>query len=1016
MKHIVLSAVFLITLFLFAEDSLFWDFANGLQGWEIRGGTEITVGKDGLEFNADGKSVLASPELEIEAGKYDTAEFILSSDRNDVFGFCFASSSDSFIPEYRINKALPKTGQLCLFRQSLNAAINWKNTVKGLELYPSAGASHFKIRSVRLFKASENMLFWGDMETLIDGSPAEWTLSPDAVFQETEDGNRITLQDKATAACSFASLDTLSDFNFSVETIGGCGEATVTFLGENDEVLETVDCTWEPSDAWQSREIYCRPKTAWRGEISFRSLTGDALSIRRAKVVRAESEIPDPQPVLGEPSLTISDGPKDFPECCIRLENGVGTIFVNGQRVNSVHNWFWCKRATDMRNAREIAGLKLVALGLNTAGVGLTPNGYDYTQIDEFINTHYLAYPDTFFFLYFDISGGGALQWWCDAHPEALCRPEDGSELMHIYGGERKKCASMSSKLWQSTIEEAIRNLVKHIKASPYADRVIGFHPEAGLSYEWMQYGSQAEEFSDYSDCAVESFRDFLRERYANDQALQAAWHNPNVTLATAGIPPTARRKVPANGVYFDPKSEQDILDHNEFQQQTVSHCITRFCRAIKEESDNRCLTGVFYGYTNYLHDMVFMCQNTGHADARHVLDSPYVDYLIAPVAYNQRRPGAFIQTMIAPWACNANGKIFFNQVDFRNHHAPGGEYYRTDNLQESVTVLYRELARNLAEGNSFQFLDFGCGWTFGDVRLAQVAGRMGELFEKYRWSVKDFDRKDYLLVVVDERLMEKFNCFQPPFERELIYNQVTNLDAAGIPWRCVLLSDLLKHPELQEYGAFLFLNQFRMDDEIADFLQTKIFTGNKLVSFVGPVGILTPTEINTQYAEKLFGRKFRLDTTERDAHCTATTLWPALNGETWGSVRRQTQAYILLPQEADETEIVGRMVGDNAPGALFFQKGDCRIYWSPVAQTTPAMLRELARRGGIPVVADENDAHFIGCGFIGVHAHTAGRKTIRLIGDGTPREILTGETWPKGTREIQLDITFGENRIFIME
>lgn len=1013
-----LLLLFIIAQFIFAAEPLQWDFTQGLQGWEVRNGSQVQTSSNGLEFQANGNSVLVSPPLEINANDYDTMEIILSSDKNDVFGFCFGSTAESVIPEYRFNKALQETGTLCLFRQALYSAINWKGTVKTLELYPSAGESLFNIRSVKFYKSDENMLFWGNMNTLINGQPAEWSLSKDAKFMQDTAGNYICLSKGASASCQFASLDTMSSFRLSLESHGKRGEAAICYYGENNQILRTDTLSCTEGDEWHESSLEVTPPDfAWRADITFKNPDDNEFFFKNAKVVsiaavaQNQEAQPEPQTENQQPAKG-----RQFPLSQIKMENGVATLFVNGKRMNSIHNWFWNTNTNHMRNSKDIAKLNISAIDLASAGVSMTPNGFDYTIVDGIIDKHFKTCPDTFFFLYFDISGNGNLNWWCDAHPEALCRPEDGSDCVYAYGGGKRKCASMSSELWRSTFEDAIRHLIRHLKASPYASRIIGFNVEAGLSYEWMQYGSQAQQFCDYSQCAVEDFRQFLKKRYADDKALQNAWHNPEVTLETAAIPSSERRKAPANGTYFDPKKEQDILDHNEYQQYLVSHCITRFAKAIKEESDERCLMGAFYGYTNYIHDMVFMCTNCGHADARHILDSPYMDFLIAPVSYNQRRPGAFTQTMIAPWGCNANGKIFFNQVDFRNHHAPQGDYYRTDSLQESASVLYRELARNLAEGNSFQFLDFGSGWTFGDKRLSAVAGKMAELFEKYRWTVKDFERKDYLLVVIDERLMEKFNCYQPPFERELVYNQLTALDAAGIPWRCVLLTDLMKHPELQKYGSYLFLNQFRMDDEIAEFLKKKILTKNRLVSFIGPVGILAPEEISTRYAERLFGRKFKLDTSERDAHCKATKLWAGVNGETWGSKRRQTQAYIMLPEEAENDEIVGRMAGDDVPGALFMQKSNCKIYWSAVASTTPAMLRELARRGNIPVVADENDAHFIGCGFLGIHAHTAGKKTIRLIGKGTPKDILTGQTWPKGTREIQLDMAFGENRIFIME
>jgi hypothetical protein len=371
---------------------------------------------------------------------------------------------------------------------------------------------------------------------------------------------------------------------------------------------------------------------------------------------------------------------------------------------------------------------------------------------------------------------------------------------------------------------------------------------------------------------------------------------------------------------------------------------------------------------------------------------------------------------MLCPWSCNANGKIFFNHIDFRHHHAPESDFYRTDDIFETRSVLLRDLARNLAQGNSFQFYDFSHGWTFGDKRICQMVKQMQDLYLQYRWAVKDFDKKDYLLVVIDEKLMGRFDCFNPPFGRELVYNQIPYLDAAGIPYRCVLFSDLMKHAELQEYSNYLFLNLFRLDDGMTQFLQQKILTDGRFAAFVGPVGILTPEGIHTRNAERIFGLPFTVSSEEREARCTATALWPGLKGQSWGAKARRNYPFIMVPTSVGDAQVVGTMAGDQAPGALFMERSGCRLYWCATASTTPEMLRELARRANIPVVADENDALYIGCGFIGVHAHTAGRKTFRLIGHGTPKDILTGQTWPKGTAEISIDMKFGENRIFIMD
>ena len=79
-------------------------------------------------------------------------------------------------------------------------------------------------------------------------------------------------------------------------------------------------------------------------------------------------------------------------------------------------------------------------------------------------------------------------------------------------------------------------------------------------------------------------------------------------------------------------------------------------------------------------------------------------------------------------------------------------------------------------------------------------------------------------------------------------------------------------------------------------------------------------------------------------------------------------------------------------------------------------MLRELAIRAGIPVISESNDGIYAGCGFICIHAHADGLKTIRLIGNGAPREILSGLAWPEGTAKITFKMRKGETRIFVME
>ena len=241
------------------------------------------------------------------------------------------------------------------------------------------------------------------------------------------------------------------------------------------------------------------------------------------------------------------------------------------------------------------------------------------------------------------------------------------------------------------------------------------------------------------------------------------------------------------------------------------------------------------------------------------------------------------------------------------------------------------------------------------------------------------------------------------------------NLAMAGIPWRCVLLSDLRKHEELQHYGAYLFLNLFRLDDKTIQFLQEKILTDNRLAAFVGPVGILAPEGITTKNLETLFDEPFRLATEPLDMRSKGTDVWSSIQGMHWGTTDGKLHGYQLLPKNPPATEVIGKLL-DGQDAALYQLHDNYQIFWSAAPGLKPALLRELAIRAGIPVISTSNDGIYAGCGFIGIHAHTDGEKTLRLIGTGAPRELLSDIAWPEGTTEITLRMRKGETRIFVME
>ncbi|MBQ7649831.1 MAG: beta-galactosidase, partial [Victivallales bacterium] len=601
-------------------------------------------------------------------------------------------------------------------------------------------------------------------------------------------------------------------------------------------------------------------------------------------------------------------------------------------------------------------------------------------------------------------------------HPEAHCRYEDGSDILNDYKTSKGLRPAYASKVWRETYADVIRRFIRHIKSTPYAERIVGFHSINGISAEWFHWGSQSRKFVDYSDAGRDDFRRWLKAKYKTDAALQKAWGRADVTFATATVPTGKERGNSANGIYFDPKTQMNVLDYNDYQHDNCIETINYFNRIIKEETEGRVLCGTYYGYVFNLFDSVFFGQGCGHFRVETMHKSPEFDYAIAPDSYSERQVGGTSKTMTPAGSFRLNGKFFWNQADLRSHwifQRINDGFIET--VQQSVDCMYREFARNMAEGNAIQWYDFSNGWTMGDRRLMAQAGKLYDLSCKYRNTVKDWSPENYLLVVLDERFMGRWNPYTNVGGSELHQCQEEYLLRAGVPWRVVLFSDLIRHPELLRHRAMLFLDAYRLTDEYKQFLEGKVLKDGRTVAFVGCPGMLTPEGLSADYFSKMMGCKFDVINEPTKLLSKGTDAWKDIEGNEWGNRSNYKSTQFLMPKTTDGCEVLAKLA-DGRPSALFKAGKECGIFWSAAPGLSPAVIRAISRRGNVPVIASDNDGLYAGLGFIGIYSSKDGDKEINLIGDGTPKDILSGQTWPKGTKSIKIPMRLGETRVFVME
>ena len=770
---------------------------------------------------------------------------------------------------------------------------------------------------------------------------------------------------------------------------------------------------------WMSKEDDCQ-------KVPARSPAGTAL-----KIV-ATLKIPEYLPRM-ETTLEISllgadnskpitfplhiDGPaeRDFPQSEMRSHNGVVSMFVNGQPASLTQALLNDSGGAQVRNL----GLGEVPIADVSATLCFYETGVDYSDFDQKLADYLNARPGQNLMLDVNVSAKHS-KWYLARHPELLCLKENGDSNLGGYSGLYNEiCESQGAEGYRRVFGDLLRKMLLHYQDSPFASRIVGVHLSGGLSSEWFLPGSQAADLIDYSEAGLRDFRKYLRSVYATDEALQTAWKQPGVTFETATIPTGKERTSPSAGFFFDPATQQQIIDYNRFQHRLNAETIDYFASIVKEISSDKLIVGAYYSYCINLAEAEYgNGQGSGHFDAARIFALKHLDYFCAPTNYAGREMGEPTAAMGLPHGYGLHNMVWLDQADFRTHWQPVRGFGRSENLTETISTLRREFGRTIAEGSYIQWYDFSFGWIFGDARICEELRRLQKLEDTYRPQAKPLDCEKTLLVVMDERQIGRFNIFYPLYGTELIRNQGMYLSTAGIPFRIVFFQDLQEFPELLQHKTMLLLNLFYLNNDDVAFLRDKILVPGRTVAVVGPLGLQNDDRLQPDRASNLLGIPFQFEQKPLNL-CTVLAkdnpLDAKLAGHKFGN-RNPDQTYNpnLLPLPADNLQVIGTLASNSAQPSLVLRRGDqehCQLLYSLAPGLSPEVLRLLAKVGGLPVLSDQNDPLFCGHGFILVHAASDGQKVIQLPDHAAETvELFSGQTWPAGTKAVTVDMKLGDN------
>jgi hypothetical protein len=708
---------------------------------------------------------------------------------------------------------------------------------------------------------------------------------------------------------------------------------------------------------------------------------------------------------------------RDAKKCvaAVKTYHGTPTLFINGEPHNGMA---WATYGPKPEVFRDFtkAGITLYTFAATPteSGYGLArtawtaPGEYDFSQLDERALMLLQENPNAFFFprLYLH-----APKWWSERHPDdlVLTDPGDGKVVPFIHSGG-KPAPSWASETWRRDTIEGLRRLIAHVEASPYADRVIGYHIASGTTEEWMMWGGNENQWVDFSPVNTARFRAWLREKYGTDAGLRAAWRDAAASLANAAIPSKAQRQHTELGALREPAKEQAVIDYYLYNSELVADTICTFAKAVKEITKRKKVVGAFYGY------LLQLCgeqrqQNAGHLALEKVLASPDLDFLTSPTSYAFRQLGGegTSHFMSLFGSAKLHGKLWFDENDIRTSLAKGalGEWGRPADLAGDIIQQEKELANVIVNGSAQWWFDVG-GNVYSDPALM---GRIGTL-AKSATEAQRLDRSsvDEVALIVDEKSL----CYlrvADPLGARLLVSQLPALSRIGAPVGHYLVTDL---PRLTDRKVFFIVTSFAPTAQDRKAIEALKRDKHVLVFLYAP-GVYRDGQLDETGMSDLTGIRLRLSREEGALSVKVAgghTLAEGLAGQSYGDPHRTSP--ICYADDAAAT-VLGTLA-DGRPGLVVKEEKG----WTSVVSSAPMLparlLRNIARFAGAHTYIDTEDVVWASKSLVAVCVKDAGPRTVRLPKRADVRDLYSGEVIGKGVTAFEADFADRATRVFAVE
>ncbi|MGD9494980.1 MAG: beta-galactosidase [Armatimonadota bacterium] len=647
----------------------------------------------------------------------------------------------------------------------------------------------------------------------------------------------------------------------------------------------------------------------------------------------------------------------------------------------------------------EEVGLSIAMVDLNLEHIWPGPGSYDFDAIDRQVANFVALNPGCRLFMRLRLNPPA---WWTAAHPDDIATYQRPGEAQ----GGRLSYASFSSPRWRQDTGEALRAALRRIMAGEHAERFVGFNLLYAFGPEWEHPCSDM--FLDFSPVNIAQYREWLRAQYPTDEALAAAWHQPDATLADASPPPAQER---LRGDFYelrDPaRGGQRVADYLRFTDESVVDAIAHMAGIVKAETQRRCVVVAHYGYHFEGYDGFdrINYHERGHHAIDRFLALGDIDGSGSAYQYRVRQAGGSTVPITTVASLRLHGKLYWLEDDTRTHlSSPTSSYGRAANLWESVNILKRNAAAAIAEASPMWYLDFEGNW-HADPQIMRTIGQIRRIADQA--LARDRRRNAEIAVIVNQRTVRYLRSSTALWLPVLCHEYFEELPRIGAPFDSYVIEDLARE-DMPDYKLYLRLDTFALNERERELVRDQVLGRGHTVLWHYAPGYITEDALSDQAMSEIAGMRLSaLDAGGWPRAMLADLQQPMTRGLppglAWGPklpigpliTCTDPEAQVLAMQHAvPGTTPDGRFkLGDVfEPGMAVKDMGEWTSVWCGVPPVPAPLLRGIARAAGVHIYDDAEDFVCANSAMVALHTRYAGERTIRLPRRCRVVDAFTGE------------------------